>query len=98
MARLDGHYSSGRAYVDYWEEIFKEAKEVSDSKLAIIASRNIENAKSFGDHLRSILQGYQIAYIELDQELELDKVCDIFTQINSRGSDLTSLTGTSATH
>lgn len=74
-----------RGYVDYWEEIFKEAKEVSDSKLAIIASRNIENAKSFGDHLRSILQGYQIAYIELDQELELDKVCDIFTQINSRG-------------
>ena len=30
-------------------------------------------------------QQFQISYIELDQELELDKVCDIFTQINSRG-------------
>jgi hypothetical protein len=27
----------------------------------------------------------QISYIELDKDLEVDKVCDIFTQINSRG-------------
>ena len=31
------------------------------------------------------MEQYQIAYIELDRDLELDKVCDIFTQINSRG-------------
>ena len=31
------------------------------------------------------MEQYQVAYIELDRELELDKVCDIFTQINSRG-------------
>ena len=41
--------------------------------------------RQFGEHLKGITQQYQIAYIELDQDLELDKVCDIFTQINSRG-------------
>ena len=31
---------------------------------------------------------YQISYIELDQQLGIDKVCDIFTQINSKGLQL----------
>jgi len=35
--------------------------------------------------LKGISEQYQITYIELDQDLEVDKVCDIFTQINSRG-------------
>jgi hypothetical protein len=35
--------------------------------------------------VKGITEQYQIAYIELDRELELDKVCDIFTQINSKG-------------
>jgi len=35
--------------------------------------------------LKRITEQYQIAYIELDRGLELDRVCDIFTQINSRG-------------
>ena len=40
---------------------------------------------TFGEHLQGITEEYQIAYIELDRDLELDKVCDIFTQINSQG-------------
>ena len=43
------------------------------------------NAKAFGEHLKGITQEYQISYIELDAKLAIDKVCDIFTQINSRG-------------
>jgi hypothetical protein len=39
----------------------------------------------FGAHLKGITEQYQISYIELDRDLEVDKVCDIFTQINSRG-------------
>jgi hypothetical protein len=31
------------------------------------------------------MEQYQVAYIELDRDLALDKVCDIFTQINSKG-------------
>ena len=41
--------------------------------------------RSFGEHLKEITEQYQIAYVELDRELALDKVCDIFTQVNSKG-------------
>ena len=74
-----------QGYVDHWEMMAEKAKELADSASEQEAHQNIDSAKSFGDHLRSIIQGYQVSYIELDQELELDKVCDIFTQINSRG-------------
>ncbi len=50
-----------------------------------MASQHAENARAFGEHLKGITEQYQISYIELDRDLELDKVCDIFTQINSRG-------------
>jgi hypothetical protein len=49
------------------------------------AARHAENAHEFGEHLKGITEEYQVAYIELDQDLEIEKVCDIFTQINSRG-------------
>jgi hypothetical protein len=45
----------------------------------------VEYARTFGEHVNSIIHQYQIAFIELDRDLALDKVCDIFTQINSRG-------------
>jgi hypothetical protein len=35
--------------------------------------------------LQGITEQYQISYIELDRDLALDKVCDIFTRINSKG-------------
>ncbi len=43
------------------------------------------NAQAFGGHLREIVEQFQISYVELDKALSIDKVCDIFTQINSRG-------------
>jgi hypothetical protein len=52
---------------------------------AEVARQHAQNALLFDKHLEGITQQFQISYIELDQELELDKVCDIFTQINSRG-------------
>ena len=50
-----------------------------------MAARHAANAKEFGGHLKGITEQYQIAYIELDRDLAVDKVCDIFTQINSKG-------------
>ena len=38
--------------------------------------------------LESILNEYYISYIELDREIEVEKVCDIFQRINSTGLDL----------
>ena len=49
------------------------------------AAARLEDAREFGELVRTITQEYQVSYIELDQELAVDKVCDIFTQINSRG-------------
>jgi len=69
-------------YEQYWR---KAAEGDGDEESAEQAQRHADNAKAFGEHLRGITNQYQVSYIELDQELELDKVCDIFTQINSRG-------------
>lgn len=65
-------------YVRYWEN-------ENENHASEQTHQNVENARAFGEHLRGITQQYQVAYIELDRDLELDKICDIFTQINSRG-------------
>jgi len=72
-------------YEKYWLEKVTTASEAGDDVELSAATRNAENAKGFGEHLKGITQQYQIAFIELDRELALDKVCDIFTQVNSKG-------------
>ncbi|RMD66644.1 DUF262 domain-containing protein, partial [Candidatus Parcubacteria bacterium] len=72
-------------YEKYWQNKVLEAKKAGDEIAAQTAARNVENARAFGKHLKGIMEEYQIAYIELDRDLALDKVCDIFTQINTRG-------------
>ena len=52
---------------------------------ALSARMHAQNAEKFGIHLQALTGQYQVSYIELDKELAIDKVCDIFTQINSRG-------------
>ncbi|MCY3764589.1 MAG: DUF262 domain-containing protein [Gemmatimonadetes bacterium] len=74
-----------QAYERYWENEARKAHERGESDSEREAVRNTESARYFGDHLRGITEQYQVAYIELDSDLELDKVCDIFTQVNSRG-------------
>jgi hypothetical protein len=72
-------------YEKHWRQKEAAAREADDDREAAIAARHSANARGFGEHLKAITEQYQIAYIELDRDLELDKVCDIFTQINSRG-------------
>ncbi|MER3466877.1 MAG: hypothetical protein C4340_07305 [Armatimonadota bacterium] len=72
-------------YEKHWRQKETSAREAGDDRQATIAAHYAENARRFGEHLKAITEQYQIAYIELDRDLELDKVCDIFTQINSRG-------------
>lgn len=78
-----GNWAQG--YENYWVEARKVASNKGDSGAAERAARHVENAKAFGKHLKGITEQYQIAYIELDKDLAVDKVCDIFTQINSKG-------------
>lgn len=74
-----------QAYEQYWKSKAEEAKKSKHSTGATLAQKHAENAKKFGQHLQEITEQYQIAYIELDRDLELDKICDIFTQINTKG-------------
>ncbi len=72
-------------YERFWRDREAAAKEAGNAEEARSAGRHAENARAFGEHLRAITEQFQVAYIELDRDLEIDKVCDIFTQINSRG-------------
>jgi hypothetical protein len=76
-----------QGYEKFWTEKAESAASaaVSGNAAADQFARHAENAKAFGEHLKGITEQYQISYIELDQDLGVDKVCDIFTQINSRG-------------
>src|SRR4029079_17543960 len=56
-----------------------------NAEAAAVAHNHANNATEFGEHLQGITGQYQVSYIELDKDLQVDKVCDIFTQINSRG-------------
>ena len=74
-----------QGYEKYWSDKETAARDTSDEAAAHEAGRRARDARAFGEHLKAITEQYQVAYIELDSDLEIDKVCDIFTQINSRG-------------
>ena len=68
-------------YEAYWRR--KEEENVGEA--AEDAATHALQAKLFRDHMTGILQQYRVAYIEMHRDIGLEKVCDIFTQINSRG-------------
>ena len=74
-----------QGYEAYWRNKAATAQESGDASDAETALRCADDAKAFGEHLKGITEQYQVAYIELDRELAINKVCDIFTQVNSKG-------------
>ncbi|MGA3267320.1 MAG: DUF262 domain-containing protein [Verrucomicrobiota bacterium] len=74
-----------QGYERHWKEKAAAAAAADDQPALKQAEKCVDNAVAFGEHLKGITEQYQIAFIELDQELEVDKVCDIFTQVNSKG-------------
>jgi hypothetical protein len=74
-----------QGYEKHWQQRADVARAAEDSDVEVPAQRHAERAREFGEQLKSTTEQYQVAYIELDRELELEKVCDIFTQINSKG-------------
>ena len=72
-------------WIKDYEAYWKQRIESSAGNELTAATKHAENASAFGKHIKEITEQYQISFIELDQRIELDKVCDIFTQINSRG-------------
>ena len=74
-----------QGYEKHWRDKERAAQGNGDDIAAREADRRARDARAFGKHLKAITEQYQVSFIELDRDLEIDKVCDIFTQINSRG-------------
>lgn len=74
-----------QGYTKYWQDMAAEANERNDLEEAEQCAVHSENAEKFGQELKDLTEQYQVSYIELDKDLGLDKICDIFTQINSKG-------------
>jgi hypothetical protein len=84
-------------YENYWnskttalrdnvDETFADNEEYEKTLAA--TSKHALNAEQFSEYVAELVEQYQISYIELDKDLAVDKVCDIFTQINSKGIPL----------
>lgn len=69
-------------YKEYWSKIAEDAGSDQEKRLAGL---HAANADTFEELVDSIIGKFQISYIELDRDIPIDKVCDIFTQINSKG-------------
>ncbi len=77
-----------RGYEDYWKgQVDIANREKTDEKVSV-ASKHAKNARLFYEYLVELINSYHVSFIELDKDIEIDKVCDIFTQINSRGMKL----------
>lgn len=88
-----------KGYEAYWKEQSKIQNEIDTSqldedsiKIHDLRSKEIDfsiNAyPELEKILRELLSDYNISYIELDRAISIDKVCDIFTNINSKGVPL----------
>lgn len=76
-------------YETYWQKKLEVVLAANSSEEEIEIARKVaEDAADFGIVVKSLSDEYQISYIELDRDIGLDKVCDIFTQINSKGVQL----------
>ncbi len=73
------------AYGKFWKA---RAEAADDDENRKIAEMHADNAVAFGEEMRETIEQYQISHIELDKEIGVEKVCDIFTQINSKGVQL----------
>ena len=81
-----GEWATG--YCEYWRTKAEDARVTGASAEATAADDAAVRATEFSSYLKRIYEQYQITYIELDRELEIEKVCDIFQKINSTGQAL----------
>lgn len=74
-----------QGYEKFWKDRSEESAKLGDEHFAAEARRHSDNGRQFGEYLKELTEQYQISFIELDEDLGVDKVCDIFTQLNSKG-------------
>lgn len=69
-------------YSAYWKT---RAENAESGEQRASAERAHQDATEFKDIAKGIISESKISYIELDRDLDVARVCDIFTQINSKG-------------
>lgn len=76
-----------KEYRDFWILKIESENGIDEESMdkKITYQRHVENAKKFKDEIEELLNQYYISYIELDRDIDVSKVCDIFTKINSKG-------------
>ncbi len=74
-----------KGYRDYWQNKAEEEEVAEDKKRF---ESFVIGAREFKDIIEELFNQYYISYIELDKDIDVSKVCDIFTQINSKGVHL----------
>ena len=72
-------------YKSHWEDKLTNSQS-DEEKLEI--QNILDNAASFEYRMNEIFNRYTVAYILLDGNIDIKKVCEIFTQINSKGVKL----------
>ena len=70
-------------YKEYWEKRLNH-EELKENEQQII-KKYVSQGDEFSNILEELFNQYFISYIELDREISVAKVCDIFTNINSKG-------------
>jgi hypothetical protein len=71
-----------KGYRDFWYNKANNSEAQNNNENFLLYS---ESAKSFKEVIEELFNQYYISYIELDRDIDIAKVCDIFTQINSKG-------------
>ncbi|MBW8359308.1 MAG: DUF262 domain-containing protein [Weeksellaceae bacterium] len=71
-----------KEYRDYWQN---KAERCDDENLKKTYLHFVSGAQIFRNIIEELLNQFYVSYIELDQHIDIAKVCDIFTQINSKG-------------
>ncbi len=74
-----------KGYRDFWA---LKAENEDDDELKNSYQKYSDSALIIRETFSDLLNNYQVSYISLAKELELNKVCDIFTHINSKGKPL----------
>ncbi len=79
-----------KGYRDYWQDQAENETGDTDEnqKKKNEFQRYVAQAKEFRNLIEELLNKYYISYIELDRDIDVAKVCDIFTQVNSKGVQL----------
>lgn len=72
-------------YTTYWETRAKAADAEANHNAAAECRRLAEAGETFGEMINDTDKRYQIGYTQLEKSLEIDRVCEIFANLNSKG-------------